>query len=417
MQYGLIGEKLGHSFSKEIHEKIENYEYVLREIKTEDLESFMKEKDFKAINVTIPYKEAVLPYLDFTDEAAKEIGAVNTIVNSDGKLYGYNTDFYGLKSLIEKTGADLKGKKVLILGTGGTSRTAFAVAKFLGASEILKVTRKSGSEFITYEEMYASHTDAEIIINTTPCGMYPKNEESPVNLDGFDMLECVVDAIYNPLCTKLVSDAKKRGIKATGGLFMLCAQGVKAAEFFTGKTYPSDMCEKIYREIYSKKQNIVLVGMPSSGKTTIGKYISEVYGYDFEDTDDMIVRAHNMSIPEIFEKYGEETFRRWETECVREVSQRCGCVIATGGGAILREENVDCLRQNGKLYFVDRPLELLMPTTSRPLSGDRNALQKRYEERYDIYKEVSDKIVLNTGTKEECGDKIMSKHMLAEDRK
>lgn len=411
MQYGLIGEKLGHSFSKEIHEKIENYEYVLREIKKEDLENFMKEKDFKAINVTIPYKEEVIPYLDFVDEGARKIGAVNTIVNSDGKLYGYNTDFYGLKSLTEKTGADIKDKKVLILGTGGTSRTAYAVAQSLGAREILKVTRRSGLGYITYDEMYQHHKDAEIIINTTPCGMYPQNGESPVELNGFDCLEGVIDVIYNPLCTKLVSDAKKRGLKAECGLFMLCAQAVKAAEFFTGKTYPSDMCEKIFSEIYSKKQNIVLVGMPSSGKTTVGKYISEMYGYEFEDTDDMIVRKHKMTIPEIFEKYGEETFRVWESECVEEISKMSGYVIATGGGAILREENVDCLRQNGKLYFVDRPLELLMPTTSRPLSGDRNALQKRYEERYDIYKSVSDDIILNTGTKQECAERIISQHM------
>lgn len=410
MEYGLIGEKLGHSFSKEIHEKIENYEYVLKEIKKKDLEIFMKAKDFKAINVTIPYKEAVMKYLDCISDSAREIGAVNVIVNKDGKLYGDNTDFAGMKALIEKTGVCISGKKILILGTGGTSKTAFAAAKSMGASFVLKVSRKKTDGNITYEEMYESHTDARVIINTTPCGMYPNADDVPVDIEKFPCLEGVIDAIYNPLRTNLVSDAIKKGIKAEGGLYMLCAQAVFASEKFTGKTYPSDMTGKVYGEIYPKKQNIVLIGMPSSGKSTVGRQLAKELGMEFADTDDMIVKKHKMPITEIFSVYGEEVFRKWEAECVREISLKSGYVIATGGGAVLKEKSVRLLKQNGRLYFLDRPLELLMPTTDRPLAKDREAIEKRYKERYPIYKNVADETVNNASSVTECAEKILKLH-------
>lgn len=410
MEYGLIGERLSHSFSKEIHEKIEDYSYELMEVKREELDSFMKKAPFKAINVTIPYKEAVIEYLDDISDTAREIGAVNVIVNSNGRLYGDNTDFAGMKSLIENAGIIISGKKVLILGTGGTSKTAFAVAKSMGASSVLKVSRRDTPEAITYGEMYESHTDARVIINTTPCGMYPNADDVPVDIEKFPCLEGVIDAIYNPLRTRLVSDAKKRGIKAEGGLFMLCAQAVFAAEKFTGKTYPLDMTEKIYSEIYLKKQNIVLIGMPSSGKSTVGRLLAKELGMEFADTDDMIVKKHKISIPEIFSRYGEELFRDWEAECVREVSLKSGYVIATGGGAILRKESADLLRQNGRLYFLDRPLKDLMPTSDRPLAKDSDAIKKRYEERYPIYKNTADEIVDNSVSPLECAQKIIKLH-------
>ena len=410
MEYGLIGEKLSHSFSKEIHEKIEDYSYELLEVKREELDSFMKKASFKAINVTIPYKEAVIEYLDDISDTAREIGAVNVIVNSNGRLYGDNTDFAGMKSLIENAGIIISGKKVLILGTGGTSKTAFAVAKSMGASSILKVSRRDTPEAITYGKMYESHTDARVIINTTPCGMYPNADDVPVDIEKFPFLEGVIDAIYNPLRTRLVSDAKKRGIKAEGGLFMLCAQAVFAAEKFTGKTYPLDMTEKIYSEIYPKKQNIVLIGMPSSGKSTVGRLLAKELGMEFADTDDMIVKKHKISIPEIFSRYGEEVFRDWEAECVREISSKSGYVIATGGGAILRKESADLLRQNGRLYFLDRPLKDLMPTSDRPLAKDSDAIKKRYEERYPIYKNTADEIVDNSASPLECAQKIIKIH-------
>ncbi len=411
MEYGLIGEKLSHSFSKEIHEKIENYEYELLEIEKENLDDFILSKNYKAINVTIPYKEAVMCHLDHISDSAKKIGAVNVIINSDGVLYGDNTDFAGMKALIEKAGIDVSNKKVLILGTGGTSKTAYAVAESMGAKSIVKVSRSGSDGAITYDKMYESFKDAHVIINTTPCGMYPGVEATPVDIEKFSNLEGVIDAIYNPLRTKLVSDALKKGIKAEGGLFMLCAQAVYAAEKFTKKTYPSDMTEKIFSEIYSKKQNIVLVGMPSSGKSTVGKILAENLGFDFADTDEMIVDKHSMSIPSIFSVYGEKVFRQWESECVEEISKKSGYVIATGGGAVLSEKNVCELKKNGRLYFLDRPLDSLVPTSDRPLAKDREAIEKRYSERYPIYKSVSDEIVENMGTIDECAQKVQKLHL------
>lgn len=410
MEYGLIGEKLGHSFSKEIHEKIENYEYVLREIKKEDLDSFMKAKDFKAINVTIPYKEEVIKYLDDISECAREIGAVNVIVNSGGKLCGDNTDFYGMKSLIEKAKADVLEKKVLILGNGGTSKTAYAVVKSMGARQILKVSRKNSADTVTYDRMYEEHTDAQIIINTTPVGMYPETEMIPVNLNPFKNLEGVIDAIYNPLCTKLVLEGRKRGIRAEGGLFMLCSQAVFAAEKFTGKVYPDGMTQRVYSQIFPKKQNIVLTGMPSSGKSTVGKLLSKELGLEFLDVDTMIEKKYSMTIPEIFSLKGEAVFRRMETECIREISRKSGCVIATGGGAILKEENVDFLKMNSRVYFLDRDIKYLTPTSDRPLASDVDAVKKRYEERYSIYIDTADEIVENNDSAQSCAKKIAQLH-------
>ena len=379
MKYGLIGEKLGHSFSKLVHSKIANYDYELFEIAKNEIDTFMKKRDFLGINVTIPYKEAVIPYLDVISEEAKSIGAVNTVVNKNGKLYGYNTDFFGLKSLIEKNSIEIRNKTVLVLGSGGTSKTANAVCKSMGAGEVFTVSRSGGNGFITYMDAYTKN--AQVIINTTPCGMYPNTENKPIELDAFKDLEAVVDVVYNPLKTQLVADAESRGIKAVGGLYMLYAQAVKAAEIFCEK----EILTNAFNDILKDKQNIVLIGMPSCGKTTLGKILAKEMGKNFIDTDDEIVKAANMPIPQIFEKFGEEYFRNLETQVVKEFSKKQSLVIATGGGAVLRRENLDALKQNGRVIFIDRPLEMLITTDDRPLSSNRELLEKRYFERYATY--------------------------------
>ena len=309
MEYGLIGAKLGHSFSKEIHAQIGKYDYELKEIVSTDLPAFLKQKDFKGINVTIPYKQTVIPYLSSIDDAAKEIGAVNTIVNKNGQLFGYNTDFIGLKRLILSQGFDFTGKKVLILGTGGTSKTANAVAKALGAKNILTVSRNPGStnkkdddvatpsqpSTISYEQAGTSHTDCSFIINTTPCGMFPNTNDSPIDLTPFKKLEGVIDVIYNPIRTKLVLQAQELGIKACGGLYMLVQQAIAASEYFFDTSYPAEITDKIYKNILKQKQNIVLVGMPGCGKSTIGKKLAEALNRTLYDTDELITEKQKMT--------------------------------------------------------------------------------------------------------------------------
>ena len=411
MKYGLIGEKLSHSFSKEIHEKIENYEYILKEIPKDELSDFMIKHDFDAINVTIPYKEAVMKYIDSIDDKAKLIGAVNTVVNKGGKLYGYNTDFTGMESLFIKAGINPQGKKVLILGSGGTSKTAKAVMAYMGASVVLCVSRSVKEGCITYDEMYDCHRDAEIIINTTPCGMFPKCFESPVDISEFNSLEGVIDAIYNPLRSKLVIEAQKRGIKAEGGLYMLASQALFAAEKFTDKTFDKSIVYNAYGDIFKSKENIVLTGMPGCGKSTVSIIISSVTNREYIDTDSMIVEKAGTDINTIFKLRGEEYFRELETECIKEASSKSGCVIATGGGAILKDENMDALRQNGRIYFIDRPLESLIPTDDRPLASDCEMIKKRYEERYSRYISTSDEVVDATGSAQDVADLIVKMHL------
>lgn len=401
MEYGLIGEKLGHSFSKIIHKELAGYDYSLCEIPKGELDSFMKKADFKGINVTIPYKEAVIPYLYEIDDIAREIGAVNTIVNKNGKLYGYNTDFYGLSALIKKADINFTDKKVLILGSGGTSKTAFCVAKSLSAKEILKVSRKGGEGLITYSEAVLNHRDTEVIINTTPCGMFPDIDNMPLDIEKFENLQGVIDVIYNPLCSKLVVSAKERGIKAVGGLYMLVSQGAFAAEKFADIKIDNSKTEKVYQKLLKEKQNLVLIGMPSCGKTTLGKSLAKDLSMDFVDSDELIVKKTGMTIPEIFETKGEKGFREIESEIIAEISLKQNTVIATGGGAVLNRKNIRLLKSNGVVIFIDRPLKMLVTTSDRPLSADKDLLKKRYAERYDIYCESADKKIDGSGSIEE----------------
>ena len=391
MKFGLIGERLGHSFSKTIHERL-GYEYELREIKPTDFDAFMRRRDFYCINVTIPYKEAVIPYLDWIHEPAKEVGAVNLILHYGGKLYGYNTDIPGMAGLFGYANIDPKGKKAAILGSGGTSKTAAAVLTQKGAREILRVSRSGRDGAITYEELYEKHSDVEIIVNTTPVGMYPNIWDCPVDISAFERLEGIIDAVYNPINTTLVKNARARGIKAEGGLYMLVAQAMIASEIFldeNGNSHPS-LIKKMYNEIRASKENIVLIGMPASGKSTVGKIVAERLGRRFVDTDELITEKIGVSIKEYFEQYGEVEFRKIESEIIADLACETSLVIATGGGAILADENVCNLKFNGRLFFIDRPLECLIPTEDRPLSSDRESIIKRYNERYLVYRGTCD---------------------------
>ncbi len=406
MEYGCIGEKLGHSFSKEIHNALTDYDYRLQELKREELPEFFEKKEFKAINVTIPYKQDVIPYLYWISNEAKAINAVNTIVNKDGKLYGYNTDFYGLKALIERENVSLKGKKVAILGSGGTSNTAFAVANNMGASVVFKVSRNSKEGYITYEELYEKFTDCEIIINTTPCGMYPKIGVSAVDLDKLPKVEAVFDAVYNPLKSKLVSDAKKKNITAVGGLYMLVSQAAFAVKKFIDAPVDNEKVEEIFKNLYKEKMNIALIGMPASGKTSVGKVLSQNLKKSFVDSDEEIIKRENKEIPEVFCEFGEDYFREVEKNVIHDISMCNAQIISTGGGAVLNSENIDNLKGNARVYFLDRPLDMLITTSDRPLSSNRADLEKRYNERYEIYKKSADVIIDGSGTVEDVAKLI-----------
>ncbi len=407
MKYGLIGERLGHSYSKTIHEALGEYSYELCEVKKDEIDAFLERRDFCAVNVTIPYKERVIPYLHYIDEAARAIGAVNTVVNREGKLYGYNTDFSGLVGLIQHLGISLEGKKVAILGTGGTSKTARAVARALSAGEIFTVSRRSGEGVIDYAELYEKHNNVDIIINTTPVGMYPNNYDAPIDVSKFPKLSGVIDAVYNPLRTRLIYEARELGIAAEGGLYMLARQAVCAAEIFLKKRLDESVTDRIFNKISGEKENIVLIGMPASGKSTVGRIIADRLGRELIDTDDLIVKNVGTTIPEIFKRSGEAVFRAYESEAVREAAAVGGRVIATGGGAILSDENVKALAMTGRLYFIDRSLDLLYPTSDRPLSSDRTAIEKRYRERYPRYCAVSDMHINGDGTPEEVAERII----------
>ena len=406
MEYGCIGEKLGHSFSKEIHNSLADYQYELKELEKDDVTAFMTEHNFKAINVTIPYKETVIPFLDFISDEAEKIGAVNTIVNKDGRLYGYNTDFFGMKSLIERAEIEVKNKTVAILGGGGTSKTAQAVAEFLGAKAIYKVSRTDKEGFIMYEELYNISDGIDVIINTTPVGMYPNIFTSAIDVERFKNLSGVVDAVYNPLRSKLVSDALKEGVKAVGGLYMLVAQAAAAVERFIDTKVENEDIEKVFLKIFKSKENIVLIGMPSSGKTTVGTALSEELGRLFYDSDKLIEETENTSIPEIFKAKGEKYFRECESEAIFTLSKNNSSVISTGGGAVLNSKNIEYLKENGKVYFLDRPLEKLITTNDRPLSSNKSDLEKRYNERYELYKESADVVIDASGTVEDVINKI-----------
>ena len=394
MEYGLIGEKLGHSFSKIIHEKLADYTYELCPLAKDELDAFMTAKQFKAINVTIPYKQDVIPHCDVLDDSAKRIGVVNTIVNRDGKLFGYNTDFAGFLYNLNAHGITLKDKKVMICGSGGTCKTVTAVAEYMGAKEILVVSRSKKENAVTYEECIR-HKDVDVVVNASPKGMYPNNGESPLDLSNFPNCKAVVDVIYNLLKTRLLQQAEQLGMKAVNGLEMLVAQAKFAVEHFLSTEIENDKIDQITLELLKQLTNIVLIGMPSSGKTLTGKALCKYIDKTVVDTDAVIVERSGMSIKEMFARHGETYFRQWEHDVIEEFSKQNGLIIATGGGAIKNEENIQNLKQNGVVMFIDRDLEHLLVTDDRPLSKDTNAVAKLYEERYPLYTKYGDLRVPN----------------------
>ena len=396
MRYGLIGEKLGHSFSKDIHERIADYTFDLIPLSKEEFKTFMEKKEFTALNVTIPYKKDVIPYLDEMDEHAKAIGAVNTIVNRDGKLKGYNTDFTGFLYMVKKHNVHMEGKKVLIIGNGGASAAIQAVVQHESAGSMVIVDVVPGNGAISYDEMFSSHLDAEIIINTSPIGMYPRIGNAPIDISMFHKCEAVLDVIYNPILTRLCFEAQEMDITRVNGLEMLIAQAKQSVEFFLDKSIDDQIIDDIYQDMLRERCNIVLIGMPSAGKTTIGKMLENRMQKEFIDLDDIIIEKAGKSIPEIFEESGEAGFRAIETEAAIEVSKLNNKIIATGGGTIKHKVNMDYLRQNGITIFIDRDVDKLISSDpNRPLSKSTDALEKMHAERLPLYQKYAAYVAVN----------------------
>ena len=414
MYYGLIGENLSRSLSKIIHEKIASCTYDLHELKPEELDAFMRKADYQGINVASPFNRSVIPYLDEISEPARIAGSVDTIVNRDGKLFGYNTDYCGIRNLLFRNGTDPAGRKVLILGAGETGQTAFAAVSALGASGVYTVDHTGctgciGKEnAITYKEACEKHSDAEIIINTTSCGMYPAVDDCPIDPGCFPNLCGLIDTICDPLRTTLVLKAQKRGIPAQGGLYMQVVKAACASELFTGRKIDSNITEQVYREVLNTRRNIVLTGMSLAGKTTLGTLLSQRLGRKLEDTDEMIIRTEQRPIPEIFSKDGEPYFRDVESAMVHQLVSENGIVIATGGGVILREENVDALKKNGFIVFLDRPLDQILPAEDRPLANTKEKVIALFTKRYPIYRSTCDDFIPNNISPEDGAEKILS---------
>ena len=403
MRCGLLGKKLGHSYSPQIHSYLGTYSYDLFEKQPEELESFLKTGDFQGLNVTIPYKKDVLPYCDELSERARLLGSVNTIVRrKDGRLIGHNTDYFGFQSMLKRSGLHVSNKKVLVLGSGGASATVVAVLKLQKANVI--VISRSGEN--NYSNLHL-HSDASVIVNTTPIGMYPYVGESVIDLDQFHMLEGVLDVVYNPARTQLLLDAEKKGLITENGLWMLVAQAKESAEWFTGKQISDDSIAQIHAILRRQMENIVLIGMPGCGKSTIGKVLANQLGKGFIDIDEQIVNHAGMSIPEIFAQYGEEGFRKLETELLSHYGKESGLVISTGGGCVTRAENYPLIHQNGRIIWIQRDL-CLLPTDGRPLS-QKNMLGEMYRLRKPLYNQFADYVVDNNGTLNETIRTILHK--------
>lgn len=399
MEYGLIGEKLTHSYSPQIHAALADYAYELLPMSPEEMKAFLKEKPFRGINVTIPYKKAVLPYCDTLSEDAREILCVNTIIKRpDGTLYGDNTDISGFIAMLHHAGIEAAGKKTVILGSGGTSQMARVALKRLQAREIIIISR-SGEE--NYDTLYRKHGDAQLLINTTPVGMYPHNGASPVDLKKLPGLESVADVIYNPEKTALIQQAKALGLKTISGLYMLVAQARKAAELFTGSSISEELDKKIVKQIQKDTLNLILIGMPGCGKSTIGKLAAMQMNRPLIDTDAEIEKMAGKSIPQIFADEGEEAFRILETRVLAQVCSGSGAVITTGGGAVLRKENRDALLQNGRVCLIRRPLPLLS-RKGRPLSQGAGAVEALWHERKGLYAETADYTIENAASVQEA---------------
>lgn len=403
MYCGLLGRKLSHSYSPQIHSMLGQYSYCLFEKEPDELAHFLKYGDFTGINVTIPYKKSVIPFLDALSPVARNLGAVNTIVRrSDGSLYGHNTDFFGFQTMVTASGLTVSGKKALVLGSGGASNTAVAVLKEMGAQ--VTVISRSGEN--NYQNI-GIHADAALIINTTPVGMYPDTGKSPVDLSLFPKLEGVLDVIYNPARTQLLLDAEARGLVAMNGLLMLVAQAKEAAEYFTGTTIADEHIHNIHAILSRQMQNLILIGMPGCGKTTLGKLLAEKSGKTFVDADAEIIKLAGKPIPDIFAQDGEEQFRELETKVLQHLGKQSGLVIATGGGCVTQARNYPLLHQNGQILWLRRPLERL-PTEGRPLSH-ADHMEQMYHIRKPMYAAFADLTADNDGSPAETAASIMKK--------
>lgn len=402
MQCGLLGRKLGHSYSPQIHSLLADYDYRLYEVEPDALGDFLRNADFSGLNVTMPYKKDVIPYLDALTPVARRLGAVNTIVrNADGTLTGHNSDFFGFSTMLRHSGLDVAGKKVLVLGSGGASNTAVAVLQDNGAN-VITISR-SGEH--NYKNLHL-HQDAAVIVNTTPVGMYPNTGLSPVALSLFPNLEGVLDVVYNPAKTQLLLDAQKRGLITENGLLMLIAQAKESAEWFSGCAIPDARITEIHKILRNQMENIVLIGMPGSGKSTIAALLAEETGKPVEDADTQIAALAGKTIPEIFAEDGEDAFRALETQALSELCKRSGLIIATGGGCVTRERNHAILHQNGMVFCLRRDLDKL-PTDGRPLS-QMGTLREMAAVREPLYASFADVFVDNNGTPASAAGQILS---------
>lgn len=402
MKYGLLGRKLGHSYSPEIHSHLGSTPYSLYEVEPDQLKDFLHSGDFTGLNVTMPYKKDVIPFLDSLSDTAAKLGAVNTIVRTpDGKLLGHNTDYYGFTCLLHRITPAPAGKKILVLGSGGASNTVVAVLREEGANPV--VISRNGEN--NYENLHL-HTDAEAIVNTTPVGMYPNTGVSPVDLKRFPHLSWVLDIVYNPAKTQLLLDAEKLGIPWENGLRMLVAQAKESAEWFLQKKLEDGLIETIYKKLSVKMKNIILIGMPGSGKSTVAAALSQMLSRECRDTDQRIAEMAGCTIPEIFEQEKEAGFRKLETQAIAEISKQSGLIIATGGGCVTVPENIPLLRQNGILFWLQRDLDKL-PTNGRPLS-QKYPLSELYEKRVPLYQAAADYTISNNGALEDTLAQILN---------
>ena len=401
MKCGLIGEHLGHSFSAPIHQELADYSYELFELTPSEVGDFIKNGKLDAFNVTIPYKKDVIPFLDEISDEARAIGAVNTIVRKkDGRICGYNTDYFGFSYMIDSADLEVSGKKALVIGKGGASLTVCSVLRDRGIKELIVL----GSRDNTPENIL-KHTDAEIIVNASPVGMFPNNLISPVDISLFNRCECVLDLIYNPARTKLMLDAEAHGIKSVNGLSMLVAQAAKAFEYFTGDKAEDGAIERITSSIAQKCKNIVLVGMPGCGKSTVGKLVANKLGRCFFDADDEFEKMHGITPAECIKGFGEDEFRRRESLTVAELGKESRAVIATGGGVVTREENYEPLHQNGEIFFIERKLENLS-RNGRPLSLSTTP-EQMYNARIKSYLRFADVTVNSNEIAEDTAKKII----------
>ncbi len=399
--YGLIGERLGHSFSPYIHGELGGYGYRLIELDRGELGRFLTRGEFEGLNVTVPYKKEVIPYCAWLSPEARRIGSVNTIVRSGGLLRGYNTDYLGFVYMLRKAGIDVKGKKALVLGSGGASLTVQTALRDLGVKSVTVISRSGEDNYGCLER----HADAQVIVNATPVGMYPDVEAAPLSLELFPKCEIAADLVYNPLRTRFLLDAEARGIVCAGGLPMLVAQAKAAAELFTGKKIPDERIDEITSLIEKRTKDIILIGMPGCGKTTVGRMLASSLGREFADTDEIITRESGREISDIFAADGEEAFRALEHSVIAREAKKSSLVIATGGGSVLRAENREAMRMNSTVVYIRRDLDKL-PSAGRPVSLS-TPISELYRRRSPFYEGMAELTVYNNASVKETVDEII----------